>query len=67
MAAGARFLSRLTKFTKLLLRDEVPDFIITTFYGDAISAWMKKDGGVRPIAVGNTLPRLATTVGVKPV
>ena len=65
--AGARLLSRLTEFTNMVLRGEVPDFVITTFFGASISALMKKDGGIRPIAVGNTLRRLATKVGVKPL
>ena len=65
--AGARLLSRLTEFTNMVLRGEVPDFIVTTFFGASISALIKKDGGIRPIAVGNTLRRLATKIGVKPL
>jgi len=65
--AGARLLSRLTEFTNMVLRGEVPDFIVTTFFGASISALIKKDGGIRPIAVENTLRRLATKIGVKPL
>jgi hypothetical protein len=51
----------------MVLRGEVPDFIVTTFFGASISALIKKDGGIRPIAVGNTLRRFATKIGVKPL
>lgn len=61
--AGVRLLASLTKFVNLILRGEVPGFARSAFYGATLTALSKKDGGVRPIAVGNTLRRLATKVG----
>ena len=64
--AGARLLASLTKFTNLLLRGEVPEFARQVFYGARLCALGKKDGGVRPIAAGNVLRRLAAKVGARP-
>lgn len=64
---GARLLSHLITFNNMVLRGEVPDFIIAIFYGVTIRALMKNDGGVHPVAVGNILRRLATKVGIKPL
>lgn len=44
---------------------EVPDFIITNFYGASIIALMKKDGGICTITVGYTLRSLASKGRVK--
>ena len=63
--AGVRLLASLTEFVNLVLRGEVPDAARSIFYGASLVALRKKDGGVRPIAVGNTLRRLATKVGCK--
>ena len=63
--AGVRLLSSLTEFVNLILSGGVPEFAVGVFYGASLCALSKKDGGVRPIAVGNTLRRLATKVGAK--
>ena len=65
--AGARLLTTLTSFVNLILKGDVPEFARTVFYGATLSALGKKDGGVRPIAVGNTLRRLAVKVGSRPM
>ena len=65
--AGVRLLASLTEFVNLLLRGDVPDAARSIFYGATLVALRKKDGGVRPIAVGNTFRRLATKVGCKPM
>ncbi|PXF39673.1 hypothetical protein BWQ96_10627 [Gracilariopsis chorda] len=65
--AGARLLTTLTGFVNLILRGDVPEFARPVFYGATLSALGKKDGGVRPIAVGNTLRRLAVKVGSRPM
>ena len=65
--AGARLLASLTEFVNLILRGEVPEFARPMFYGASLCALMKKDGGIRPIAVGCTLRRLATKVGARPL
>ena len=63
--AGVRLLNSLTEFSNLVLGGGVPDFAVGAFYGASLCALSKKDGGVRPIAVGNTLRRLATKVGAR--
>ena len=65
--AGVRLLGSLTEFVNLVLGGEVPEFARSVFYGASLTALGKKDGGVRPIAVGSTLRRLATKVGAKPL
>ena len=44
----------------------MPDPIRPLFYGASLCALEKKDGGIRPIAIGNTLRRLATKVAIFP-
>ena len=65
--AGVRLLTTLTDFVNAILKGEVPDFAVSTFYGATLCALTKKDGGIRPIAVGNTLRRLAAKVGARPL
>lgn len=60
-------MSQLTDCTNIVLRDEVPNFNITVCHGVSISALIKKDCGVGPIAVGNTMWRLVTKTGIKPL
>jgi hypothetical protein len=45
-----------------MLRGEVPPQIRPTLYGANLHAFRKKDGGIRPIAVGMTLRRLISRV-----
>ena len=65
--AGLRLLASLTEFVNLVLRGEVPEFARSVFYGATLCALCKKDGGIRPIAVGCTLRRLAVKVGARPL
>ena len=65
--AGVRLLASLTMFENLMLKVEVPEFALLIMYGAAMFALSKKNGGIRPIAVGNTLRRLATKVGAKSI
>lgn len=65
--AGGSLLASLTRFVNLMLRGEVPEFARSVLYGASLFALGKKDGGVRPIAVGSTLRRLATKVGAWPL
>jgi hypothetical protein len=65
--SGVRLLATLTEFINLILRGEVPEFARMAFYGAVLFALNKTDGGVRPIAVGSTLRRLAAKVGARPV
>ena len=48
------------KFTnQIVLRGNIPSSASSSFFGASLIALSKKDGGVRPIAIGNTLRRLA--------
>ena len=64
-ASGDRLLIELTAFINMTLRGEVPGFALPIFYGASLIAIKKKDEGIRPIAVGNTLRRLAAKVGLQ--
>lgn len=50
----------LTELVKIMLSGKVPDAITPILYGANLVALTKKDGGVRPIAVGSTLRRLVS-------
>jgi hypothetical protein len=52
-------LASLTRFINTLSRGQVPVTIRPLFFGANLTALTKKIGGIRPIAVGNTLRRLA--------
>ena len=64
---GRRLLESLTKLVNLDLKDTIPVDIQPIFFGANLCALSKKDGGIRPIAVGTTLRRLITKVGFKPI
>ena len=55
---GERLLRALTAFTNLILSGGTPVEIQPIFFGASLIALNKKDGGVRPIAVGCTLRRM---------
>ncbi|KAG1702407.1 Retrotransposable element SLACS protein [Nymphon striatum] len=61
-ALGEISSSLLEVLTKLLncivLSGDIPENVCPTFYGASLMALSKKDGGLRPIAIGNTLRRL---------
>ena len=49
---GQRLLSKLSEFTNLCLSGDIPDIICPVFFGATLCALSKKNGGIRPIAVG---------------
>ena len=51
-------LEALTDFTNMILEGKTPSFVRPFFFGTTLVALEKKDGGVRPIAVGCTFRRL---------
>ena len=57
--AGVRLIQSLTAFINLVLQGETPLSVRHVFFGAILIPLGKKDTGVRPIAVGNTLRRLA--------
>ena len=58
--AGTDFLSALTGFTNTVMAGLCPSDVTPVFFGGRLIALNKKSGGVRPIAVGVTLRRLAS-------
>ena len=60
---GAQALiSALSRFVTMVLQGKVPISIRPFFFGASLTALTKKDGGIRPIAVGCTLRRLAAKI-----
>jgi hypothetical protein len=56
--AGKKLLQKLADFCNLVLSGVVPDGCRSSFFGATLCALKKPSGGLRPIAVGNTLRRL---------
>jgi len=46
----------------MVIAGKVPAFVVPFFFGAALTAFQKKTGGIRPIACGLTLRRLATKI-----
>ena len=60
-----RLVSRLTEFANLCFAGEVSTAIRQVFCGASLCALTKKDGGIKPIAVGCTLRRLVAKTASK--
>jgi hypothetical protein len=58
--AGQKELRALTKLCNFLLSGQLPSEICHLLYGASLCALNKKDGGLRPIAIGNCLRRLTS-------
>ena len=58
--AANRLVTSLSNFVDVVVADEVPPCIRSTFFGANIFAFTKPGGGIRPIAVGLTLRRLVS-------
>ena len=56
---GTNFLRALTIFVNVILERKVPFELRPYFFGAKLIALKKPDGGLRPIAVGNTFRRLS--------
>ena len=59
---GRTLLSVLASFITMVLAGKTPLLIRPLFFGATLVALRKKEGGIRPIAVGCTLRRLAAKV-----
>jgi hypothetical protein len=63
--SGRRLLTSLTALTNLVLGGLVPKCGRDALFGASLCALRKKDGGLRPIAVGSVYRRLAGRIGAK--
>ncbi|XP_063530411.1 uncharacterized protein LOC134750921 [Cydia strobilella] len=63
--AGVQLISSLTKLVNFMFSGKINTEILPILYGANLIALTKKDGGVRPIAVGSTLRRLASKIAVQ--
>ena len=63
--AGQRLLKALANICSKLLRGQVPKHARDLLFAANLTALRKKDGGIRPIAVGNVFRRLAFEIAVK--
>ena len=57
---GNEFLQKLTSVLNIVLEGKIPVGLRPFFFGAKLIGLRKKDGGVRPIAVGNTLRRICS-------
>ena len=55
---GYQLLTSVTCLCNKMLKGDIPPDITSALYGASLMAFSKPNGGVRPIAVGNTLRRL---------
>ena len=59
-SAGLSFLKSLTKLINLIGDGKIPVPLRTFLFGAKLIALIKRDGGLRPIAIGNKLRRIAS-------
>ena len=55
---GNSLLSAITKLSNIMLEGKINENILPFIYGASLCALNKKDGGLRPISIGNTFRRL---------
>ncbi|XP_050557471.1 uncharacterized protein LOC126911958 [Spodoptera frugiperda] len=60
--AGESLLRELTALINLMLSGNVNESVIDVLYGANLCALRKRDGGIRPIAVGCTYRRIAAKI-----
>ena len=63
--AGRRLLTALTKLANAISRGDIPEYAIPAVFGASLCAVGKREGGVRPIAVGSVYRRAAGKLGVR--
>ena len=61
--AGLHLRRYITNLTNKILRGDVSDYAVKLLFSSNLTALKKKDGSIRPIAVGNVFRRLAAKVG----
>ena len=65
--AGQRLLKALANLCSKLLRGQIPHHASDHLFAAKLTALRKKDGGIRPIAVGNVFRPFATKIAAKRV
>ena len=55
---GVKLLKAVTRISNKMLTGDIPEHIRPFLFGASLIAFSKPDGGIRPIAIGNTLRRL---------
>ena len=65
--AGRRLLKALANLCSKLLRGQISQHARNFLFAANVTALRKKDGGIRPIAVGNVFRRLASKIAAKRV
>ena len=63
--SGRRLLQVLTRLVNLILAGRIPHFVQRVMFSASLCALKKKDGGVRPKAVGSFYMRLAGRIAAK--
>ena len=56
--SGSHLLTSITRMCNKMLRGDLPKDVLPIMYGASLIAFSKPNGGIRPIAIGNTLRRL---------
>ena len=65
MESGRRLLEALTKLVNLFLQGRIPECVRGALYRAALCALAKKEGGIRPIAVGSFYRRLSGRIAAR--
>ena len=60
--SGVRLIDALARLCDIILSGIVPSAVRPVLFGGRLTALRKKCGGIRPIAVGSTLRRLAAKI-----
>ena len=60
--SGISLLKSITALTNLMLSGKVLEIICRIIYGARLCALLKKDGGLRPIAIGSTFRRITAKI-----
>ena len=61
--AGLHLRRSITNLTNKILRGDVSDYAVKLLFSSNLTALRKKDGSIRPVAVGNVFRRLVAKVG----
>lgn len=65
LAVSPALVDAIRAFCEVAVNGVLPDFILPFFYGASLSAFVKKTGGIRPIACGLTWRRLVSKILVR--